>query len=111
MKSIFLALACIVPFATQALEVEKQFENQQICVLKILMNAGEELGFHRDERSRVVIGLQGGTITRIEQNGTCNEIVFPTGKAVFLEPDPVGEQHRAINKTDKPIEVMVVQFK
>lgn len=111
MRNIFLALACLIPFIAQALEVEKQFENEKISVLKVRLEAGEEIGLHRDEYPRVVIGLQGGTIHRIEQAGTCNEIVFPTGKAVFLEADPVGEQHRAVNKTDQAIEVIVVQLK
>lgn len=111
MKYIFLALACLIPFAAQALEVEKQFENEKVSVLKARLEAGEEMGLHRDEYPRIVIGLQGGTIHRIEQGGTCKEVVFPTGKAVFLEADPVGEQHRAVNRTDQAIEVVVVQLK
>ncbi|MBS0649469.1 MAG: hypothetical protein JSS10_09655 [Verrucomicrobia bacterium] len=111
MKKLLWTLACLIPFASEALEVEKQIENEKVCVLKVRLEAGEEIGLHRDEYPRVVIGLQGGTVHRIEQGGACKEIEFPTGKAVYLEADPVGEQHRAVNKTDQAIEVIVVQIK
>ena len=111
LKNMLVAIACVVPFTAQAVDVEKQFENEQIRVLKVAVHPGEEIGLHRDEYRRAVIGLQGGVISRISEDGHVNEIVFPTHGTVFLEADPEGELHRAVNNTEKTIEVIVVQLK
>jgi quercetin dioxygenase-like cupin family protein len=111
MKRILVIASLIAPLCVQSLEYEKQFENEQVRVSRVAMAAGEEMGLHRDENPRIVIGLQGGTIKRIERDGSANEIHFPKGGAVFLEADPVGEIHRAVNISDHVVEVVVVELK
>jgi hypothetical protein len=49
----------------------------------VYKNAHEEIGLHRDAYPQVVIGLQGGIITRLEANGSTVHVNFPTGRAVF----------------------------
>ncbi len=38
-----------------------------------------ELLLHRDALSQVVVALQGGTITRLEQDGRVVDVDFPAG--------------------------------
>ena len=110
MLKSFLALLTL-PLLASAVEAEKQFENDQIRVMKILIQGGEEIGFNHYSNPRVAIAIQGGILTRIQEDGTCQDVVFPTGKAVFLEADQPGEQHRAINRSENPLEVIVVHLK
>jgi quercetin dioxygenase-like cupin family protein len=95
----------------QALEYEQQFENDQICIGKATIAPHEEIGLHRDLHPQVVIALKGGTITRLEANGQTTDVKFPTGKAVFREADPENEQHRSVNNSSEPVELIIIQLK
>lgn len=94
-----------------ALEYEVQFENEQVHVAKVLIEPKEEVGLHRDALPQIVIGLTGGTVTRLESDGSEVDVEFPAGKAVYRPVDPEGVLHRTVNKSDKPIEIMVIQMK
>lgn len=110
MKWIYFLTVLSIPMITQSLEYELQYENETVRVSKIGMKADEKAGLHRDEYPRVIIALKGGSITRIEEDGSSKEILFPTGEAVFLEADPMGQLHLGENgKTD--LEVIVVELK
>lgn len=95
----------------QALEYEVQFENDQVCVARVVMEPKEEVGLHRDALPRIVVGLKGGTITRLESDGRKVDVKFPTGKAVYLPADPEDELHRGVNQSDSTVEVIVIQIK
>lgn len=110
MKTIFIA-ASLISFGAFAIESEVQFENDQVRVLKVKVLAHEEIAPHRDEYPQVIFSSKGGTITRIEADGSTVEVQFPKGEAVFREADPVGQLHKSVNNTCKPIEVVVVQLK
>lgn len=114
MKKILAVLAvlmCFLSFEMQALEYEQQFENDQICIAKVKISPWEEIGLHRDTHPRVIIALQGGTITRLEADGRVIDVKFPTGIAVFREADPENELHRGVNNSAEPVELILIQLK
>lgn len=106
-----LGLVCLIFAQAQAMEYEVQLENDQFCVSKVVIEPQEEIGWHRDALPQIVIGLRGGTITRLESDGREVDVQFPTGKAVYRPVDPEDELHKSVNKSDKPIEIMIVQLK
>lgn len=110
MKFIWALAALALPLLSEAMEYEIQFENDAVRVSKIKMLPEEKVGLHRDENMRVIYGIKGGVITRTELDGSTSEILFPTGEAVFLEADPVGELHTGANGPEE-LEVIVVEFK
>jgi hypothetical protein len=111
MKSVALLAACLYAANIHSIEYEVKFENDLVHVSKAKVMPNEEIGAHRDELPRVVIALQGGTITRLEADGTTNDVKFPTGEPVFLEMDPPNELHKAVNNSDSPVELIVIQLK
>ncbi len=112
MKKVLLAtLMCFLSFEMQALEYEKQFENDQICVAKAKISPHEEIGLHRDVYPQVVIALKGGTITRLEADGRTTDVKFPTGEAVYREADPENEQHHSVNNSSESVELITIQLK
>lgn len=82
-----------------------------MCALKVKINAHEVIDLHRDEYPQVVIALKGGTITRIETDGTHVDIEFPKGVAVYRDADSANQLHKSINNGCKPIELIVIQLK
>jgi hypothetical protein len=109
MKKTLLCFALAT--CLSAVESEIQFENDKVRVIKTKVNAHEEIGLHRDELPAVVISPKGGTITRLEADGTKTEVVFPKGTAVYRPVDPIGELHRSVNNTCKTVEMIIIQLK
>lgn len=62
-------------------------------------------------RLRVVVGVKGGTLTKIEETGETSNLRFDTGLAYWLTEDPPGKLHGDINESDQLIEVMVIKLK
>lgn len=111
MKKILLLICTLIATEGQALEYEVIFENNQISISKVKIMPQEEIGLHRDAYPSIVIALQGGTITRLEENGSSTDVVFPTGIAVHRGVDPIDELHRSINKGSEPVELIITQLK
>ena len=111
MKIILTGLACLLSLSLQAIEYEVQLQNEQVHVARAKIMPYEEIGLHRDEHPQVVIALQGGTITRLEANGTKTDVFFPTGTAVFREVDPPNEFHKSVNNSSAPIELIIILLK
>lgn len=111
MGKMLIGMGCFLACGISAIESEIQFENDQIRASKVKIMAHEEIGLHRDDHPRVVISLKGGTITRLEGDGSMTDIDFPKGEAVFREADPIGQLHRSVNKTCKPIEMIIIELK
>lgn len=88
-----------------------QIENESVKVWKTIIMPGQPLKMHRHDRDRIVVGLKGGILTRIEETGETSEIVIETGKAYWFTPDPPGTLHGDINQSDEPIEVMLIELK
>ena len=95
----------------QALEYEVQLDNDHVTVGKATILPHEEIGLHRDAYPQVVVALKGGTITRLEADGTKIDVQFPTGKAVYRQPDPIDELHRSVNDSSETVELIIVQLK
>ena len=88
-----------------------QFENEHVRVWKTVIMPNQPLNMHRHDCSRVIVGLKGGKLTKIEETGETSELVFETDKAYWLTEDLPGTQHADINESDEPIEVMVIEIK
>ena len=96
---------------SQGTHRELQFENEYVKVWKTVIMPNQPLNLHRHDVPRVVVGLKGGTLTKIQETGEVSLIVLETGKAHWLEQDPPRELHGDINETAEPIEVMVIEVK
>jgi beta-alanine degradation protein BauB len=88
-----------------------QFENEHVRVWKTVIMPNQPLKMHRHDCARVLVGLKGGSLTKIEDTGETSELVFETGKAYWLTEDPPGTLHGDVNDSNEPIEVMVIEIK
>lgn len=109
MKKFLIALGWII--SASAVEAEVQVDNDRVTVLKIRVEAHEEIDSHRDEYPQILFSAKGGTITRLEADGSKTEVTLPKGVAVFREADPPGQLHKSINNSCKPIDMISVQLK
>ena len=104
------ALSCLLAFEIQAMEYEPLFENEQINVAKVKVQAGEEIGLHRDAYPQVIFALKGGIITRLEADGRKVDVHFPTGQTVVRGVDPIDELHKSVNNGSEEIELIIIQL-
>ncbi len=107
---MFLLISCFLaanPFTHRELQVE----NEEVKVWKTVIMPLSPLKMHRHDANRVVVGLKGGILKKITDKGEISFLEFETGKAYWLDADPENELHADINESDKPIEVMVIEFK
>ena len=88
-----------------------QFENEHVRVWKTIIMPHQPLKMHRHDCARVVVGLKGGMLTKIEETGEKSNLNFESGIAYWLTEDPLGTLHGDINESDEPIEVMVIELK
>lgn len=89
---------------------ELQFENEHVKVWKTTIPPGNGLKMHRHDAPRIIVGLKGGTLTKIEETGERSDLTFETNKAYWLAQDPPEELHGDINQTEEDIVVMVIEF-
>lgn len=110
----FLFIICSIsslPAATNETHRVMQFENEQFVVWKTIIQPKSPLKMHRHDRARVVVGIKGGTLKKIESTGEVSYLTFETGKAYFLDKDPENTLHADINESNESIEVMVIELK
>jgi hypothetical protein len=89
---------------------EPQFENADVQVWKSIIVPNQPLALHRHDFGRTIVALKGGTLDIVNAKGeTVKKLTWETGKAYWLDKDPVGEQHGDLNRGTEPIEVIVVQ--
>lgn len=88
-----------------------QFENEHVRVWKTVIMPNQCLKMHRHDCARVVVGLKGGCLSKVEENGDISELNFETGKAYWLDADPPGTRHGDVNESNESIEVMVIEIK
>lgn len=90
---------------------EPQFENEHLRVWKSIILPNQPLALHRHEHGRALIALVGGQLLVVDEKGkTLNTYNWETGKAYWLAADPPGQMHADVNRTDRPIEVIVVEL-
>ncbi|MBA3751816.1 hypothetical protein H0X06_03405 [Candidatus Dependentiae bacterium] len=80
------------------MEYIKQLENDRVCVSYVKIMPYEDTGLHYDQYPHLVIALEGGTITRIESDGSKQQIEFPTGKTIFRPSETVEKMHTSVSK-------------
>lgn len=90
---------------------ELQFENEKVRVWKTMIPPHDQLELHRHAADRVVIGLKGGLLKRIEATGEESDLKFEFGKAYWLPKDPEGTLHGDLNVSSQAVEVMVIELK
>jgi hypothetical protein len=79
-------------------------------VWKSIIMPNQPLALHRHDFGRTIVALKDGTLDVVNAKGdTVKKVTWETGKAYWLEKDPVGEQHGDLNRGTEPIEVIVVQ--
>jgi len=88
-----------------------QFENDEVKVWRSVIAPNAPLSMHRHEHPRVIIALNGGTMNILEDNGKSESHVWEAGKAYWLPANAADRLHADVNKSEKPIEVMVVELK
>ena len=86
-------------------------ENKKVKAWKTVIMPNQPLKMHRHEYDRIVIGLKGGTLTKIEKTGEISKLIFENNKAYWLPKDPPNTFHADINESNKPIEVIVIELK
>ena len=107
MRLLFLCLLGTTLFATHR---EPQFENECVKVWKTTILPDQPLSMHRHDAPRVLVGLKGGILLKIENTGEKSEIIVKEGKAIWLDKDPPGSLHGDINISSEPIEVMIIEM-
>jgi hypothetical protein len=91
---------------------EPQFDNEQVQVWKSIIMPNQPLALHRHDFGRTIVALKGGTLDIVNARGeTVKKMTWESGKAYWLDKDPIGEQHGDLNRGTEPIEVIVVQMK
>jgi hypothetical protein len=88
-----------------------QFENAAVTVWKTILAPHEKLGMHRHEHGRVVVALEGGTLTIPQDDGGSRKLALETGRAYWLDAYPPGKLHGDFNDSGRPLEMMVIELK
>jgi hypothetical protein len=104
----FLPLACcsllqceeVMPTQTHRVF---QFENEHVRVWKTVIMPHQPLNMHRHDCARVVVGLKGGMLTKIEETGETSDLKFDTGVAYWLTEDAPGTLHGDITNPMSPL--------
>lgn len=78
---LFTFTGCLSLFSEEIIEKINtcripQIENESVNVWKTIIMPGQPLKIYRHDRHRVVVGLKGGILTRIEGTGETSEIVI-----------------------------------
>ena len=99
------------PQAQQQTQRIPQFDNEDVKVWRSVIAPNAPLTMHRHDHPRVIVALNGGTISIVEDNGKSESHVWETGKAYWLPANAPNTLHADVNQGDQPIEVMVVELK
>lgn len=95
-----------------SLEYVKQFENDKVCVSYVKIMPQEEIGLHYDVLPQVVLALEGGVITCLtSEDVVTEEVSFPAGEAVYRPKQTPEQIHKSMNRTNKPIVLIITQLK
>lgn len=90
---------------------EFMFENEFAICWKTTIPPNMPLKMHRHDRGRTIVALQGGVLTRVDEDGTTKDLVFDTGKAYWYEADPPNNLHADVNQGERDVVVVVTEFK
>ncbi|MGH9386796.1 MAG: hypothetical protein ACRD2N_21200 [Vicinamibacterales bacterium] len=109
---VFAFAAGVVTGQQAGTRREPQFENSEVRVWKSIIMPNQPLALHRHDHGRTIVALKGGTLDVIDGKGaTLSKMTWESGKAYWLEADPLNQQHGDLNKGKEPMEVIVVELK
>lgn len=111
LKPLLVLSLVIVVQQTSTTRRIPQFENSHVRVWKSVIMPNQPLSMHRHERGRTIVALAGGALTIVEASGERRVVTWETGKAYWLDADPLGTSHADLNETNQPIEVMVIELR
>src|SRR5687768_15730471 len=107
-----MVLGALAQSQTSQTRREPQFENENVRVWKSIIMPNQPLSLHRHDFGRTIVVLKGGALDIVDGAGkTMKTMQWETGKAYWLDKDPVGEQHGDLNRGTAPIEVIVVEMR
>ena len=90
---------------------EPQFDNEHVRVWKSIILPNQPLALHRHEHGRTLIALVGGQLSVVDETGKAlNTYNWESGKAYWLPADPPAQMHADVNRSGRPIEVIVVEL-
>jgi beta-alanine degradation protein BauB len=119
-RAVFAACACSFLAGAGAMWAqqqgasrrEPQFENDQMRVWKSIIMPNQPLSLHRHDHGRALIALTDGVLNLVDKDGKPIETYrWEKGKAYWLGANAPGQMHAEVNRTSKPIEVIVVELK
>lgn len=114
---LFLAATCVLNAAVKPENndywppVEVQFENEEMKISKMSLPPEKQTKMHRDDLYRVLVTLKGDKLQIIDKSGSESSFTLESGKSYYLSPDSPGSMHATVNKSNEPIEIMVIEFK
>lgn len=88
---------------------ELQFENEHVCVWKMVILPGEQFGWDEYQSKKIIIGLKEGKLKGKGKNK--EEMILETHKAYWLESGGKEELQGNFNYGEEPIEIMVIEMK
>ena len=107
-----VALSALAQSTSSQTRREPQFENENVRVWKSIIMPNQPLSLHRHDFGRTIVVLKGGSLDIVDGAGkTMKTLQWETGKAYWLDKDPVGEQHGDLNRGASSIEVIVVEMR
>lgn len=112
---LFIAASCVLHAQEDNTNywppVEVQLENDDLKISKMTLPPEKETKMHRDDLYRVLVTLKGGKVQITDNSGSQTSFTMETGKSYYLPPDAPGAMHATENKSNEPIELMVIEFK
>ena len=94
------------PVAVDPKHNKVEFENDQVRVLRITFDPGEKAPMH-EHPCAIAVGIRDGTLEFTHPDGTSRSAPLKQGQV--LTPKPT--KHQVENKSDKPVEVILVEMK
>jgi len=110
--ALALSFAYVVSgFSQTQMQRLPQFDNARAASWTSVIPPHTESTYHRHDRYRAVVAIQGGDLKTITPDGRVTVTHYETGKSYWFEPTPPGETHKDVNDTNATITVVTVELK
>ncbi|MBS3904431.1 MAG: hypothetical protein KGZ39_03805 [Simkania sp.] len=110
MKKLLNLLACTLALPLLATHRDIQLDNDTVKVWKTVITPEAPLSMHRHDKPRIVVGIKGGLLLKVMEDGSTSPLVFESGQAYWFAADPEGELHADVNPSNENIEVLVIEI-
>ena len=88
-----------------------QFENDAVAVWKTVVPPNAPPVMHTHQHPRVIVGLVGGSMKVLNEDGSFEIHKWDAGKAYWLPASEGVKRHADQNTGSEPLEVMVIEIK